>query len=265
MDIASLIVATMNALTSKVAIVTAATSGIGQATAELFARQGAAVVLSGRREHKLADVVSAISRAGGHAIAVPGDVTDEGHARQLVDTAVEHFGGLDIAVNTVGGFGDAGPLTAISLAGWRATLDLNLTSAFLGAKYQVPAMLARGGGSVVFVSTFVGQTVALANTVGYAAAKAGLEGLATTIAVEYGAQRIRANVLAPGGTDTPSNIVNAPDAAPEVRAHVEAMHALARLAQPREIAQAALFLASDAASFVTGTKLRVDGGVSIAG
>jgi NAD(P)-dependent dehydrogenase (short-subunit alcohol dehydrogenase family) len=117
----------------------------------------------------------------------------------------------------------------------------------------------------VFVSTFVGQTVAIPNTVGYAAAKAGLEGLATTIAVEYGAQRIRANVLVPGGTDTPSNIVNAPDATPELRAHVAGMHALKRLAMPSEVAEAALFLASDAASFVTGTRLRVDGGVSIAG
>ena len=137
------------------------------------------------------------------AVAVAGDVTDEAHARQLVAAAVEHFGGLDFAVNTVGGFGEAGPLPGISLAGWRATLDLNLTSAFLGAKYQVPAMLARGGGAIVFVSSFVGQTVAIANTAGYAAAKAGLEGLATTIAVEYGARRIRANVLVPGGTDTP--------------------------------------------------------------
>lgn len=255
----------MQTLTSKVAIVTAATSGIGQATAELFAARGAAVVLSGRREQKLAAVVAEISRAGGRAIAVPGDVTDEEHARQLVSAALDYFGGLDIAVNAVGGFGEAGPLTATSLAGWRATLDLNLTSAFLGAKHQVPAMLARGGGSLVFVSTFVGQTVALANTVAYAAAKAGLEGLATTIAVEYGAQRIRANVLIPGGTNTPSNVVNAPDATPELRAHVEGMHALKRLAMPSEIADAALFLASDAASFVTGAQLRVDGGVSIAG
>jgi len=255
----------MNELTSKIAIVTGATSGIGQATAELFAARGAALVLSGRREPKLAAVVAAITRAGGRAIAVAGDVTQEEHARDLVRTAVEQFGGLDIAVNTVGGFGEAGPLSAISLAGWRATLDLNLTSAFLGAKHQVPAMLARGGGSILFVSSFVGQTVAIANTIGYAAAKAGLEGLATTIAVEYGAQRIRANVLVPGGTDTPSNVVNAPDATPALRAHVEGMHALHRLAAPSEIAKAALFLASDAASFVTGTQLRVDGGVSIAG
>ncbi|NVB85637.1 MAG: SDR family oxidoreductase [Kofleriaceae bacterium] len=255
----------MHELTTKNVIVTAATSGIGEAIARLLAARGAAVVLSGRRESKLADVVADITRTGGKAIGVAGDVTDENHARRLVDTAVERFGGLDAAVNTVGGFGEAGPLTGISLAGWRATLDLNLTSAFLGAKHQVPAMVARGGGSIVFVSSFVGQTVAIANTAGYAAAKAGLEGLATTIAVEYGAQRVRANVLVPGGTDTPSNVANAPDATPEVRAHVERMHALGRLASPNEIAQAALFLVSDAASFVTGTQLRVDGGVSIMG
>lgn len=255
----------MHDLTSKIGIVSGATSGIGESTARLFATRGAALVLSGRRADKLAAVVADITRAGGRAVAVAGDVTDEAHAKQLVATAVEHFGGLDFAVNTVGGFGEAGPLTAISLAGWRATLDLNLTSAFLGAKYQLPAMLARGGGAIVFVSSFVGQTVAIANTAGYAAAKAGLLGLATTIAVEYGAQRIRANVLVPGGTDTPSNVANAPDASPEVRTHVERMHALQRLARPDEIAHAALFLVSDAASFVTGTQLRVDGGVSIAG
>lgn len=255
----------MHELTTKNVIVTAATSGIGEAIARLLAARGAAVVLSGRREGKLAEVVADITRAGGRAVGVAGDVTDEDHARRLVETAVEHFGGLDGAVNTVGGFGEAGPLTGISLAGWRATLDLNLTSAFLGAKYQVAAMLKRGGGSIVFVSSFVGQTVAIANTAGYAAAKAGLEGLATTIAVEYGAQRVRANVLIPGGTDTPSNLANAPDATPEVRAHVERMHALGRLAAPSEVAQAALFLVSDAASFVTGTQLRVDGGVSIMG
>jgi NAD(P)-dependent dehydrogenase (short-subunit alcohol dehydrogenase family) len=255
----------MNDLTTKNVIVTAATSGIGEAIARLFAARGGAIVLSGRRESKLADVVADITRAGGRAIGVAGDVTEESHARRLVDTAVEHFGGLDAAVNTVGGFGEAGQLTGISLAGWRATLDLNLTSAFLGAKYQVPAMIARGGGSIVFVSSFVGQTVAIANTAGYAASKAGLEGLATTIAVEYGAQRVRANLLIPGGTDTPSNVANAPDATPEIRAHVERMHALGRLASPTEIAQAALFLVSDAASFVTGTQLRVDGGVSIMG
>jgi NAD(P)-dependent dehydrogenase (short-subunit alcohol dehydrogenase family) len=255
----------MHDLTSKIGIVSGATSGIGESTARLFATRGAALVLSGRREDKLAAVVAEITRAGGRAVAVAGDVTDEAHAKQLVATAVEHFGGLDFAVNTVGGFGEAGPLPGISLDGWRATLDLNLTSAFLGAKHQLPAMLARGGGAIVFVSSFVGQTVAIANTAGYAAAKAGLEGLATTIAVEYGAQRIRANVLVPGGTDTPSNVANAPDASPEVRTHVERMHALQRLARPDEIAHAALFLVSDAASFVTGTQLRVDGGVSIAG
>jgi NAD(P)-dependent dehydrogenase (short-subunit alcohol dehydrogenase family) len=255
----------MHELTSKNVIVTAATSGIGEAIARLCAARGAAVVLSGRRESKLAEVAADITRAGGRAIAVAGDVTDEDHARKLVETAVERLGGLDAAVNTVGGVGEAGPLAGMSLAGWRATLDLNLTSAFLGAKHQVPAMVSRGGGSIVFVSTFVGQTVAIANTAGYAAAKAGLEGLATTIAVEYGAQRVRANVLIPGGTDTPSNFANAPDATPEVRAHIERMHALGRMASPNEIAQAALFLVSDASSFVTGTHLRVDGGVSING
>jgi NAD(P)-dependent dehydrogenase (short-subunit alcohol dehydrogenase family) len=213
-----------------------------------------------RGHHEMLDLVRlnerVLAHSGGHWLSPPSEVQ--------WTPAGARCCGLDFAVNVVGGFGEAGPITGISLAGWRATLDLNLTSAFLGAKHQLPAMLARGG-AIVFVSSFVGQTLAIANTAGYAAAKAGLEGLATTIAVEYGAQRIRANVLVPGGTDTPSNVANAPDASPEVRTHVERMHALQRLARPDEIAHAALFLVSDAASFVTGTQLRVDGGVSIAG
>lgn len=254
----------MTNLRNKVAIVTAATSGIGQATAQLFADHGAAVVLAGRRTDELARTVASIIARGGRAVAVGGDVTDEHHARDLVTAATEHFGGLDIAVNTVGGIGEAGLAHTISLAGWRAALDLNLTSAFLGAKYQLPAMLARGGGSLIFVSTFVGLTLGVPNTIAYAASKAGLDGLARTIAVEYGAQRIRANVLVPGGTDTPSNFANAPNATAETKTHVEGLHALKRMASPHEIAHAALFLASDASSFVTGSQLFADGGASIA-
>jgi NAD(P)-dependent dehydrogenase (short-subunit alcohol dehydrogenase family) len=255
----------MTDLTRKVAIVTAATSGIGEATARLFAARGAAVVLAGRREDKLASLVDDLTRAGGRAVGVAGDVTDERHAEQLVATAVERFGGLDIAVNTVGGFGTPGPVHALTADQWRAALDLNLTSAFLGARHQLPALVARGGGSIVFVSTFVGQTWAMPNTVGYAAGKAGLVGLCHTIAVEYGPQRVRANILVPGGTDTPGNLANAPDATAETKAFVANMHALRRIGAPDEVAKAALFLASDDASFVTGSHLFADGGVSIAG
>lgn len=253
----------MSQLTSQIAIITGATSGIGEATALLLAARGARVVLSARRAPELAAVAARITAAGGEAIAVAGDVTDEDHARALVAAAVERFGGLDAAINVVGGFGETGAVPDLSLAGWRATLDLNLTSAFLGAKHQLPALRARGGGAIVFVSSFVGDTAAIPNTAAYAAAKAGLRGLAATIAVEHAADRIRANVVIPGGTDTPANSANAPGAGPEVRAWVEGLHALKRIAAPSEIAEAIAFVASPAASFVTGSVLYADGGVSI--
>jgi NAD(P)-dependent dehydrogenase (short-subunit alcohol dehydrogenase family) len=156
-----------------------------------------------------------------------------------------------------------GPIVELDEDGWRETIDTNLTGAFLGAKYQSAAMLGRGGGALIFTSSFVGTTVGFPGMAAYAAAKAGLTGLAQVIAAEFGPRGIRANVLLPGGIDTPSNIVNAPGATPETRAFVEGLHALKRLGRPEEIAAAALFLASDASSFMTGATMLVDGGVSI--
>lgn len=255
------------ALANKVAIVTGASSGIGRATAKLFAEEGAKVVVAARRQAELEALVAEIEDADGTAIALAGDVTDEAYAKALVDLALETFGGLDVAFNNVGSVGPMGPISELSLEGWRETLDANLTSAFLGAKYQVPAMVERGGGSLIFTSTFVGHTVG--HTVGipgmtsYAASKAGLIGLTQVLAAEYGAKGVRVNALVPGGTDTPASITNAPGAGPEVLAFVEGLHALKRMAQPQEIARAALFLASDASSFTTGSALFADGGVSI--
>jgi NAD(P)-dependent dehydrogenase (short-subunit alcohol dehydrogenase family) len=194
---------------------------------------------------------------------VAGDVRDEALAKALVETAIDRFGGLDAAFNNAGWTGEMAPFPDVSLAGWRETLDTNLTSAFLGAKYQVPAMIERGGGSLVFTSTFVGHTVGFPGMAAYAAAKAGLIGLVQVIAVEFGAQGIRANAILPSGTDTPANVANAPGAAPETRAFIEGLHALKRLAAPEEIARSVLYLVSDASSFTTGVALLVDGGVSI--
>jgi NAD(P)-dependent dehydrogenase (short-subunit alcohol dehydrogenase family) len=184
-------------------------------------------------------------------------------AKRLVDTAVSRFGGLDIAFNNAGSVGEMGPIAEATLTGWHDTLDTNLTSAFLGAKYQVPAMIERGGGSLIFTSSFVGYTVGMPGMAAYAASKAGLIGLTHTLAVEFGAKGIRANAILPGGTDTPSNVANAPGATPQVRAFVEGLHALKRMAAPEEIARSVLHLASDASSFITGAALPVDGGVSI--
>lgn len=253
----------MQALEGKVAIITGASSGIGRAAAILFASRGAALVLSGRREDALADVARQVRSADGRVVAIAGDVREEAHATELVKAAVDTFGGLDIAFNNAGAGGSGGSLPELDLAAWNDTLQTNLTSAFLGAKHQVPAMLARGGGALVFTSSFVGHTVGFPGMAAYAAAKAGLIGLVQTLAVEYGPHGIRANALLPGATDTPSNAANLPGAAPQTRTFIEGLHALRRLARPEEVAEAALYLASAQASFVTGAALLVDGGVSV--
>jgi len=253
----------MGMLQGKVAIVTGASSGIGFVTAKMFAREGASVVVTARREGALNDLVQEILSAGGEAVAVAGDVREETLARTLVDTAVGRFGGLDIAFNNAGGVGEMGPVSGVSLDGWRKAIDTNLTSAFLGAKYQVPAMVDRGGGSIIFTSTFVGHTAGMPGMSAYAASKAGLIGLTQVLAAEYGPRNVRVNTVIPGGTDTPSNVANSPDASPELVSFVKSLHALKRLATPDEIARAVLFLASDASAFVTGSALAADGGLAI--
>jgi NAD(P)-dependent dehydrogenase (short-subunit alcohol dehydrogenase family) len=253
----------MNALTNKVAIVTGASSGIGYATALLFAQQGAKLVVSARRQTELGKLVARIEAGGGVAIAVAGDVKDEALAEKLVATAIERFGGLDVAFNNAGSTGAMGPTAEMPLNKWQDTIDTNLTSAFLGAKHQAPALAARGGGSIIFTSSFVGYSVGMPGMAAYATAKAGLIGLTHVLAVELGNQGIRVNAILPGGTDTPASITNAPGAGPQVLAFVEGLHALKRMARPEEIAQSVLYLASDASSFVTGTAHLVDGGVSI--
>lgn len=251
----------MHQLSGKVAIVTGASSGIGYETAKLFAKEGARVVVTARRQAELNALVDEIENSGGQAIAVAGDIQDERLARAVVETAVGRYGGLDIAFNNAGTTGESAPVADISVETWGDVLATNLTSAFLGAKHQIPAMIKRGGGSIIFTSTFVGYTVGFPGMGAYAASKAGLTGLTQVIAVEYASHGIRANALLPGGTDTPMGrtVLNTP----EIRAFVEGLYALKRLARPEEIARSALYLASDASSFTTGSCLIVDGGVSI--
>ncbi|WP_299395864.1 SDR family oxidoreductase [Pelagibius sp.] len=250
----------MSTLAGKVAIVTGASAGIGRATAKLFAAEGAKVIVAARRQAELDALVDEIAEAGGEAVALSGDVKDEALAKTLVATASGRFGGLDIAFNNAGALGKIGPVGAMTLDDWRDTLDTNLTSAFLGAKYQVPAMLARGGGSLLFTSSFVGHTAAgLPGMAAYAASKAGLIGFTKALAAELGPQGIRVNAVLPGGTATDM----APSSDSDARAFVENLHALKRIAEPEEIARPVLHLASDAASFITGTAQLVDGGVSI--
>ncbi|SDU24076.1 NAD(P)-dependent dehydrogenase, short-chain alcohol dehydrogenase family [Verrucomicrobium sp. GAS474] len=250
-----------NRLKDKVALVTGASSGIGRDTAKLFAAEGAKVVVGARRESELATLVAEIEAAGGQAVALAGDVKSEAYAQALVALALEKYGRLDVAFNNAGTLGELGPTIGVSEAGWNDTLAVNLTSAFLGAKHQIPELIKAGGGSLIFTSTFVGHTRSFPGVAAYAASKAGLIGLTQTLAVEYGAQKIRVNAVLPGAIDTP--MFREKNDTPEAQSGLANMHALKRVGQPEELAKAVLFLASDDSSFVTGTASLVDGGLSV--
>jgi NAD(P)-dependent dehydrogenase (short-subunit alcohol dehydrogenase family) len=251
----------MQKLTGKVAIVTGASSGIGRATALLFAREGAKVVVGARRETELANLVTEIKAAGGDAVALAGNVISEDYAKALVALAVSHYGRLDIAYNNAGTLGEMGTSTEVSAQGFAEALETNLTSAFLGAKHQVPEMIKQGGGSIIFTSTFVGYSFAFPGVAAYAASKAGLIGLTQALAAEFGAQNVRVNAVLPGAVDTPMYRDMNDNA--ESQAFITQLHALKRVASPEELARSVLYLASDDSSFVTGTASLVDGGASI--
>lgn len=248
-------------LEGKVALVTGASSGIGRATALLFAAEGGKVVAGARRASELDRLVTEIQAAGGEAVALAGDVRSEAYAQALVDLAVRRFGRLDIAFNNAGTLGESGPSTGISEAGWNEALGINLTGAFLGAKHQIAQMLKNGGGSVIFTSTFVGHTVGFPGVAAYAASKAGLIGLTQALAAEFGPQGVRVNAVLPGAVDT--NMYRAMNDTAESQAFIRNLHALKRVATPAELARSVLYFASDDSSFVTGTASLIDGGVSI--
>ncbi len=245
-------------LKDKTIIVTGASSGIGAAAARMFAAEGAKLVLNARREDRVKQLTDEITQSGGSAVFVAGDVGDEERASSLVKLAQERFGGLDAAFNNAGIMGEMGPVPEMSEENWQSVLHTNLTSGYYAAKHQIPALKKRGGGSLVFTSTFVGHTVGLPGMAAYAASKAGLIGLTQVLAVEHGTDRIRVNALLPGGTKTEM-------AGDDLRAleWVGGLHALKRMAEPDEIARAAMFLLSDQSSFVTGSAMIVDGGNSI--
>lgn len=244
----------MPLLERKVAIVTGASSGIGRAISLKFAAEGAALVLNARRREPLETVAALIRERGGAVELVAGDAAEDETHQALVETAERSFGGLDIAMNNAGIVGALKPLADLAPTEWRETLSTNLTAAFLGARRQIPAMLTRGGGAIVFTSSFVGTSVGLPGMSAYGASKTALLGLVKGIAADYAALGIRANALLPGGVDTPmAGDQSAKDWA-------AGLHAMKRIAEPDEIASAALFLASSMASFVTGTALFADGG-----
>jgi NAD(P)-dependent dehydrogenase (short-subunit alcohol dehydrogenase family) len=246
-------------LSDKTILITGASSGIGAAAARLFAAEGARLVLGARRSDRLEAVADAIRRDGGEAVALAGDVDGEDYAAALVARAEDAFGGLDAAFNNAGTVGALGPVPEMDAGTWASVVQTNLTSAFYAAKHQIPALRARGGGAIVFTGTFVGHTVGLPGMAAYAASKAGLIGLVEVLAIEHGPENIRVNALLPGGTKT--DMAPADEAS---RRAVAGFHALKRMAEPEEIAGAALFLVSDLGSFVTGSAMLADGGNSIA-
>lgn len=250
----------MALLSNKVAIVTGASSGIGRASAKLFAQEGARVIIGARREEKLKDLAREIEESGGEIRVLAGDVTDEEYHQGLVDLALSEFGKLDIAFNNAGTLGKSGALPDLSLRDWNVTIQTNLTSGYLAAKYQIPAMQSNGG-SIIFTASFVGYSVGFPQQAAYAASKAGLIGLTKSLASEYGPQGIRVNALLPGGTDT--DMAKEFGDSAETQEFVKSIHALKRIAQPAEQARSALYLASDLSSFTTGTAMLVDGGVSV--
>ncbi|MBO6938620.1 MAG: SDR family oxidoreductase [Deltaproteobacteria bacterium] len=245
-------------LRDKVILITGASSGIGAAAARLFASEGAKVVLGARRKEALEKVAADVRGAGGEAEVVPGDVTDPDYAGELVERAEGRFGGLDGAFNNAGAVGSGTPVADTDQAAWDEVIATNLSAAYWAARAQIPALRKRGGGSMVFTTSFVGHTAGIPGMGAYAAAKSGVNGLVKTLAAELGAEGIRANALLPGGTRTGM-------AGDDASFHewVASIHALKRMAEPDEIARAALFLIGPASSFVTGTAMLVDGGNSI--
>jgi len=242
-------------LEAKVAIITGASRGIGAAAARGFAAAGATVVLAARGTRDLNDIAGQITAAGGQALAVPTDVGDPGATERLVEQALRAFGRLDAAFNNAGQGHMPTPLADLPLDEFDTALHVNARGVFLAMKYQIPAMLAGGGGAIVNMSSTAGLAGAPGMSA-YAAGKHAIIGLTQTAALDYGSQGIRANAIAPGPILT-HNLARADDAA---RAQIGARLALHRLGQPEEVAATAVWLCSDQASFITGATIPIDGG-----
>jgi len=250
----------MELLKDKAIIVTGASSGIGAAAALLFAAEGASVVLGARRSAELATLAGTINQGNGRAVFLAGDVRDEGYADALVDLALTEFDQLDGAFNNAGIVGEMSPIPDMRVGNWNDIIATNLTSAFLAAKAQIPAMKKQGRGSIVFTSSFVGfSNGGLPGMGAYAASKAGLIGLMQSLASDHATDGIRVNALLPGGTITPA----AGEGDPAALEFIASLHPMKRMAAPEEIAQAALFLLSDRSSFMTGSPVIADGGMSV--
>ncbi len=245
-------------LAGKVAIVTGGGSGIGRASALLFSREGATVVVADWEEEGGSGAVKEIVASGGRAIFAKTDVSKEDDVRNMIAAAVRTYGRLDVLFNNAGIEGEMGVLTGDhSLELWNRVIAVNLTGTFLGCRYAIPEMLKGGGGSIVNNASVAGL-VGFAGIPAYCASKGGVVQLTRTAALEYATQGIRVNCLCPGVIDTPMVRRAAPDET--ARAAFAQLQPVGRMGQPEEVAALALFLASDEASFVTGAAIPVDGG-----
>jgi NAD(P)-dependent dehydrogenase (short-subunit alcohol dehydrogenase family) len=242
----------------KVAVVTGGGSGIGAAVARQLAAGGASVVVADRDLSGAEAVVRTIVTEGGTAVARQVNVADAIEVEAMVAFAASTYGGLNLAVNNAGIGGPSAPTADYPLDGWQAVIDVNLNSAFYGLKYEIPALLAAGGGAIVNMASILG-TLGFANSPAYVAAKHGMVGLTKTAAIEYAKHGIRINSIGPGFIDTPLLSKNLDQA---TLTYVAGLHPIGRLGTADEVAALTCFLLSDDASFITGSYHLVDGGYS---
>jgi NAD(P)-dependent dehydrogenase (short-subunit alcohol dehydrogenase family) len=240
---------------NKVVLVTGAGSGIGQAAAVLYAKQGASVVVSDINEKGAQETVKSITTAGGVASFVKADVSVAEDCKKLVEETVRLYKKLDVAFNNAGIGGEMNPVADMSIEGWLKVINVNLNSVFYCMKYEIPEMLKLGHGSIVSMSSILGQ-VAFANSAAYVAAKHGVIGVTQNAAVEYAKAGIRINAVGPAFINTP--LLSALDN--QMKEALVQMHPIGRLGEATEVAELVAWLSSDKASFVTGSYYAIDGG-----
>jgi NAD(P)-dependent dehydrogenase (short-subunit alcohol dehydrogenase family) len=254
----------MSEMNGRVALVTGASSGIGRATAEVFAAKGAKVVLAARRSEELASLADEIEGRGGEATVITTDVSSPRDVEAMVAHAMETFGRLDYAVNNAGTEGKFAAITELTVEEWDAVLGVNLRGAFLCMKSEAAAMLEAGNGGAIVNVGSVNSFLGFPSGSAYVASKHGLIGLTTSVSAELASQGIRVNAVCPGIIDTPMHHRARGLLGDEVYDSVvlPSVH-LQRAGRPEEIAQAIVFLCSDEASYITGATLTPDGGFTL--